>query len=600
MRTALPNAHFIGFTATPLIEGEEKTRETFGDYVSMYNFTQSTEDKATVPLYYENRIPELQLSNEELQEDFEQILEMAHIDKKAEEKLERECSREYELITREDRLNKIAKDIIEHFKNRGQNFMALVICIDRKTAVTMYEKMKKEPRCPDIAVVMSSSQNEPENFKPHRIRMKNEDLEKKFKDPENPLKIVIVCDKWLTGFDVECLSTIYLDKPMRNHTLMQAIARANRVYKDKKNGLIVDYIGIFRNIQKALTIYGSISTTGEMPVKPKSELTGQLKKLMCKMNNFSKTCGFNVKDIILAVNLEKIKLIGQAVDKILLKQYYKLRFLSLSKDISKVFIAILPDSCAFEFAQSVKTIEVLVSRIRAITGEKIDIESMKETIRDLLDESVDAIARYEISTPEELKDLSKIDFEKLKATLDKNKKHIAAERLKQKIKTKLNKMVKMNAKRLRFAERFQKLINDYNEGGKNVEEFFEDLVDFAKELNEEEKRGVIEQLTEEELAIFDLLFKPDLKKSEKQRVKEVAQELLVKLTNEKLVLDWRKKQRTRADVMVTIKNLLYKLLPESYGTDIYNQKCQILYRHIYDSYFGEGKSIYAMIGEKVG
>ncbi|MCK4234277.1 DUF3387 domain-containing protein, partial [candidate division WOR-3 bacterium] len=242
----------------------------------------------------------------------------------------------------------------------------------------------------------------------------------------------------------------------------------------------------------------------------------------------------------------------------------------------------------------------LASRIRTITGEKIDIEYMKKIVQDLLDESVDAFARYEISDPEELKDLRKIDFEKIKVSLDKNKKHIAAERLKQKIKAKLNEMVKMNAKRLTFAERFQKLINDYNEGAKNVEEFFEDLVDFAKELNEEEKRGVIERLTEEELAIFDLLFKPDLKKSEKQRVKEIAQELLVKLTNEKLVLDWRKKQRTRADVMVTIKNLLYKLLPESYGTDIYNQKCEILYRHIYDSYFGEGKSIYRMIGEEVG
>jgi len=332
-----------------------------------------------------------------------------------------------------------------------------------------------------------------------------------------------------------------------------------------------------------------------MPVKPKIELTGQLKKLMCKMNNFCKTCGFNVDDIILAVNLEKIKLIGQAVDKILVSEEKKLRFLSLSKDISKIFKAILPDSCISEFAQSVKTIEVLASRIRTITGEKVDVEGMKEAVRDLLDESVDAIARYEISDPEELKDLSKIDFEKIKAIIDKNKKHIAAERLKQKIKVKLNKMVKMNAKRLTFAERFQKLMNDYNEGAKNVEEFFEELIDFAKVLNEEEKRGVSEQLAEEELAIFDLLLKTDLKKSEKERIKKIAKELLLKLKSEKLVLDWRKKQQTRADVMVTIKNLLFEELPESYETKDYSHKSDLVYRHIYDSYYGEGKSVYEMV-----
>lgn len=599
MRMALPNASFIGFTATPLIEGEEKTKETFGDYISIYNFKQSTDDRSTVPLFYENRIPELQLSNEELQENFEEILDTAHIDKRAEEKLEREFAREYHLITREDRLNKIAKDVIEHFNNRGVDYKAMVICIDRKTAVKMYEKMKKQPGCPDIAVVMSSSQNEPENFKPHRIRMKNEDLERKFKDLDDPLKVVIVCDMWLTGFDVECLSTIYLDKPMRNHTLMQAIARANRVFGDKENGLIVDYIGIFRDLKRALAIYGTVSAAvGEMPIKPKSELIEHLKTLMAEMYDFCTECGFEISAIINACDLEKLRLIGEAIDKVLVSEQRKLKFLSLSGKALHIFNAILPDPNAAQFTKDIKVIKVLASRVRVITAEPIDIEDANQAVEELLDKSVDAIARYEISDPEELKDLSEIDFEKIKAIIDKNKKHIAAERLKQKIKNKLDVMVKMNPLRLIFAEKFQKLIDEYNEGAKHVEEFFEELINFAKELNEEERRGLSEQLVEEELAIFDLLLKPDLKRSEKERIKKIAKELLLKLKSEKLVLDWRKKQQTRADVMVTIKNLLFEELPESYETEDYSQKSDLVYRHIYDSYYGEDKSVYEMV--KVG
>lgn len=596
MRIALPNASFIGFTATPLIEGEEKTRETFGDYVSMYNFKQSTDDETTVPLYYENRIPELQLSNEDLQSDFEEILEQTRIDDKTERRLEREFAREYHLITNEDRLNKIAKDIIQHFNSRRIKGKAIVMCIDRKTAVKMYEKLRIQPGCPDIAVVMSSSQNEPENFKPHRIRMKKEDLETKFKDPDNLLKMVIVCDMWQTGFDVECLSTIYLDKPMKNHTLMQSITRANRVFQGKKNGLIVDYIGVFKDLKEALAIYGAVTKDGEMPVKPKAELIERLKGLINETKKFCKTCGFDIDAILLAKDFEKIKLIGLAVDKILISEEVKLKFLTLAKDDSRLFDAILPDISASRFIKDISTIRVLVDRVRELTGEKIDIEEAGKAVKELLDDSIESIRRYEISDPEELKDLSKIDFEKLKSLLDKNKKHIAVERLKQKIKNRLSILVRMNPSRLTFTEKFQKLIDEYNNGAKDIDVFLDELVDFAKGLNEEEKRRLGEQLTEEELAVYDLLFKPDLKRIEKEKIKKIAKELLLKLKGEKLVLDWRKKQRTRADVMVTINNILYEQLPESYNTEIYRQKSDLIYRHIYDSYYGEEKSVYSLIG----
>ncbi len=312
MRNALPNAAFIAFTGTPLIVSEEKTKEVFGDYVSIYNFKQSVDDGATVPLYYENRIPELQLTNKELNEDLQRLIDEAELEEGQENKLEREFAREYHLITREDRLDKIAEDIVAHFMGRGYAGKAMVVSIDKATAIRMYDKVQKYwkkylkdlrtklVKCSeseknelekkikfmeetDMAVVVSQSQNEVEDFKkkglditPHRWRMVKEDLDTKFKDPDDPFRIVFVCAMWMTGFDVPSCSTIYLDKPMRNHTLMQTIARANRVFRDKVNGLIVDYVGVFRNLQKALTIYGSGSgggiRDGETPVMDKSLL----------------------------------------------------------------------------------------------------------------------------------------------------------------------------------------------------------------------------------------------------------------------------------------------------------------------------------------
>src|SRR3989338_6929420 len=321
MRNALPNAAFIGFTGTPLIVGEEKTREVFGDYVSVYNFSQSGKDKATVPLYYENRIPELQLTNENLNEEMEQLLEEAELDEAQEKKVEREFAREDHLVTRDDRLEKVAEDLAAHFMGRGYMGKAMVVSIDKATAVRMYDKVQKywkrhldgsrkklssyaesereELKAKiaymeetDMAVVVSQAQNEVPDLKKkgvditsHRKRMVKEDLDEKFKDSKDPFRIVFVCAMWMTGFDIPSCSTIYLDKPMRNHTLMQTIARANRVFKDKVNGLIVDYVGVFRNLEMALAIYGK-GQDGKKPAMSKSALVAQLKALIAECKKF--------------------------------------------------------------------------------------------------------------------------------------------------------------------------------------------------------------------------------------------------------------------------------------------------------------------------
>lgn len=292
MRNALPNAAFLGFTGTPLMAGEERTREVFGDYISIYNFAQSIADGATVPLYYENRIPELQLTNEAMGDELEELLEEADLDEGQARKVEREFAREYHLITRDDRLEAIAADLVRHFVGRGLRAKAMMVCIDKATAVKMHDKVRahwegyieelaanvatatedERPileaqidlmKTTDMAVVVSQSQNEIKeladkglDIRPHRKRMVEEDLDERFKDANDPLRLVFVCAMWITGFDVPSCSTIYLDKPMKNHTLMQTIARANRNFPGKEAGFIVDYVGVFRNLQKALAIYG--------------------------------------------------------------------------------------------------------------------------------------------------------------------------------------------------------------------------------------------------------------------------------------------------------------------------------------------------------
>ncbi len=648
MRNALPKAAFIGFTGTPLMVGEEKTKEVFGDYVSIYNFQQSVEDGATVPLFYENRIPELQLANEHFKEDLEALIEQAELDDEQEKKLEREFAREYHLITREDRLEKVAEDLVAHFMGREQGGKGMVICIDKATAVKMYDKVRnhwkayladlkaelqvadalKRPALAerikymeeaDMAVVVSQEQNEVEDFKakgldiePHRKRMVNEDLETKFKNADDPFRLVFVCAMWLTGFDAPCVSTIYLDKPMKNHTLMQTIARANRVFGEKNNGLIVDYVGVFRDLQKALAIYGSSSgggvEPGECPIQKKDELVLALVEAIGEAKEFCVERGVELERILTADGFQRIahlddaadylvdkklvEAVDDAVEKVILNDELKKRYLSLAAQVVRLYKAILPDPKANDFAPTKNCIAVLAEKIRSFT-EEADIDDLMEKVGELLDDSI-ATVGYVIHRTEEssLIDLSQIDFDALKAHFEKGRKHIEAEKLKGAISKKLTQMVQLNKSRTDLLEKFKKLIDEYNKG-LDVEAFFAKLLLFAKGLTEEDKRGVSEQLNEEELAIFDILTKPelDMTPTERKQVKQVARSLLQTLKEAKLVLDWRKKLRTRADVYATVKTILDNL-PRVYTPELFQDKCDSVYRHVFDAYQGEGRSVY--------
>jgi type I restriction enzyme R subunit len=621
MRRALPNASFIGFTGTPLMVGEEKTRETFGDYVSQYNFGDSVRDGATVPLYYENRVPRLSNVNEQLEQEIGKVMDFYDLNDEEEEKLESEFSTFYHLVTREDRLNAVARDIVEHFAGRGYDGKAMVVSVDKKTAVRMYTKVRAEwerylgklrmdlsrttneyeqakiegqlarHEHVDMAVMVSQSQNEIadlEEFeidmRPLRDRINTGNLEEEFKKADSNLRIVFVCAMWMTGFDVPNLSTLYLDKPLKNHTLMQAIARANRVAPDKKNGLIVDYIGVFRNIEKALAIYAATSGSDDEIIRSKDELADELKGALDLGKKFLVDENIDLAKIISAPAEEKLLLLEHAANAIVGDIAKKKKFLNLASDIQTTYRAVLPDPSADDFYAEVTAVRVIASRVRDVGTASVDVSQVKKDLEDLLDRSIQA-GEYVISQHKRLRDLSALDTDALHdffAKLD--NKNLQAESLSAELKEKIEEMVRRNRKRAKFLERLNKLLKEYNSGAHDIDQLLNDLVTLAKDLNEEEERSVKEGLTEDELAIFDLLRKENLNPDETAKVRLVAKELLEQL-KPKLVPGWRDFEPLRAGVKITISDILFPKLPEPVYTE---NDCEYkgleVYNFVYENY----------------
>ena len=396
-----------------------------------------------------------------------------------------------------------------------------------------------------------------------------------------------------------CCSTIYLDKPMKNHTLMQTIARANRVFGDKVNGLIVDYFGVFRSLQKALAIYGSGSgggiREGDTPVQDKAALVEELKKAINDTTGFCVERGIDLDKVQRAEGFQRVKLLDDAVEAIIINDESKRRYLLLAGNVNKLYRAILPDRQANEFSPICRLLGVIAEKIRSLIPQA-DISAVMAEVEGLLDESI-AAEGYVIGDRRgkyKAVNLSKIDFEALKRKFEKSRKRIEAERLRGLINSKLVKMVRLNKSRMDYLERFQQMIDEYNAGSMNIDELFQQLMEFAKELNQEEKRSISEQLSEEELAVFDLLTKPhiQLTNEDRKQAKKVAHELLETLKKEKFVLDWRKRQQSRAAVLLSIEYALDGL-PPSYSQDTYREKCNLVYQHIFDSYYGEGRSVYS-------
>ena len=643
MRQALPNAGFLAFTGTPLMAEDEKTRDVFGDYVSVYNFADAVDDGATLPLYYENRVPEMDLLHSDLGDQIAEIIDNADLSDESEAKLEREFGRAYHIITRDDRLEAVAADLVDHYMGRetfstGVRGKAMVVSIDKATAIRMYDKVKARwqnklselklllptitgsrleklnddiayMESTDMAVVVSGGQGDYEamekkglDYKTHRERMVREDLDDKFKAEEDPLRIVFVCAMWLTGFDAPCVSTLYLDKPLKQHTLMQTIARANRVFPGKVCGQIVDYINIFGALQHALGVYGGGDSVKEddgpvdSPAQHKAALRAELERAVFASERWLAQNGVNLDKIINATtnDFEKLKLLDEASE-LMLKPDLKPEFTGRLRQVNRLFKAVMPDTEALRFIKQRVAMNVIYAQMKFKSGEEVDdadvLDVVRQQVNELLDESIETI--YIGSNLPDPVNISAIDFDALAEMVKRTTKpRISdAEKLKNLIQLKIGPMVERNRTRQDLQEKFQSLIDDYNNGAFTAEQFFEALKQFIDELDEEERRGVREGLNEEELAIFDLLCQGvELSEKEREQVKTIAQQLLEKIRDD-LVIDWRKKQQAKARVRDHIQAVLDDL-PESYDEVKWNNVFDSVYQHVYQAYRGQGESVY--------
>jgi type I restriction enzyme R subunit len=598
--------------------------------VSIYDFGQSIADGATVPLYYEGRLPELQLDDVDLDQDIAAILDEAGLDEDAEQQLAGRFARQYQVITNSDRLDKIAQDLVRHFSQRGYRGKAMFVAIDKATAVHMYDKVRRYWRemlaaekvrlaqiadpverealldqyawleQTDMAVIVSQSQNEQAqmaarglDITPHRERMVREDLNDKFKAPDDPLRLVFVCAMWITGFDVPTCSTIYIDKPMRNHTLMQTIARANRNAPGKQAGLIVDYVGVFRNLQEALAIYARPRPgVDELPIKEKEALIEELEKVVAKAVAFAAQRGAIPADIIAAEGFDRQARIQSAAEAILGTDEDKATFLRLVGNAWRLFKAILPDPGALAHRGDMIVLQVIAETIRGMTRpDRNAVAAALAEIERLVDQAISGRAiSAPIPTGEDLKtlfDLSQIDFDKLAEMFKSGRKKSATETLRDRVESKAREMAAKNPTRGIYLDKLQALIDRYNAGSIDVQRMFDELMELVGELDDEATRHIREKLTEEELAIFDSLTRPEpkLTKDDEIRVKKIARQLLEKLKRERLIIDWRVKETARATVRQTIREELDEL-PDVYDRKLWEDKVERTYQFIFERMSG--------------
>ncbi len=652
MRTGLPNAQYMAFTGTPLLGSKKLTNDWFGETVSEYNFKQSIEDGATVSLFYHKRVPEVLLQNEDIDDDLADIVSDENLTEDQQAKLEKEFAQEMSVLKADDRLETIARDIVYHFPRRGYLGKGMVIGIDKFTAVKMYDKVKRlldeEKRnvqkhineCKeqkekddlkkmldwtrklDMAVIVSEEAGEDEKFekqgldiKPHRKRIlsvddNGQDLEYKFKDTKDPLQLVFVCSMWLTGFDAPTVSTLYLDKPMKDHTLMQTIARANRVTdhlingKPKKNGLIVDYYNVFRNLKKAFASYGGGSITKDdpnedAPVQEKDKLYILLQDAIKECDTWCKGVGVDLNKIVASdVVFGKLSLFDEYADVILQNDEQKKQFIVFDNTIDALHEACKPEILSRRRDYPLAAVIHYLREVIDGRADRGNLDSAKRRISQLLDESIvaedgftdsantagEGENKYAIKAWRAI-DLSKLDIEKLREEYKiAPYKNIEIADLRAFIHDKLLQMMERNVTRTSFAQKLQEIIDRYNSENSKNENYFDDLMDFVQQMRDEELRASREGLSEAELEIFDLLKKENLTKDEEQKVKLAAKNLLHRLKEERptvLINDWHKDTQTRMQVQTAIKKVLNETLPESYDRAIYSTKCDVVYDHFF-------------------
>ena len=627
MRLALPHAAFIGFTGTPLFRQDEITRRIFGDYVSRYDFKRSEEDGATVKLVYENSGEKLGVARTDLNDRIADKIEKAELDPDQEALLDKLLGRDYEVITADERLAKIADDFVEHCATRWQSGKSMMVCIDKITCARMLQliqprweakaaevreaaeaKRSEAGAATDEAVraalaeeaaaflaqadwldqtiveiIISEAQNEVKDFAkwdfdiiPHRDRMKQGfetpggervDVETAFKNPDHPFRVAIVCAMWLTGFDVECLSTLYIDKPMKAHTLMQAIARANRVYPDKDFGLIVDYNGMLKSLREALAQYalGDDGGGAEEIVAPIEERVQALIEAIEATEAHLRGLDFDPAPLIGSTGFARIGGLADAVDAVYSGDESKRRFEVLARQVFIRFKALLMEPSALAYAERHDNIEAVYKKLTE-RRDTADVTELLKELHRIVNEAIRTRDPGEDQAEGLTFDLSRIDMEKLRDEFAKKvrRKATALQDIREIVEQKLAEMLARNPRRMDYQRKYEEIIAGYNQEKDRVtvEETFRRLMALMEELDAEQKRAVEEGLDEDELALFDLLKKENLGKAERERVKQASRDLLAAIKARLAELDsfWEKEQ-TKADVEVFILDEVYANLP---------------------------------------
>lgn len=658
MRNALPNASFIGFTGTPLFKDDEITKKVFGDYISTYDFQRAVEDRATVPLYYDARGEELVFTDEDGNEHTvadpkgineriaEKLDELEIEDVDVQQRLERELKRDYHIITATSRLDQIARDFVAHYANAWETGKAMFVCLDKITCVRMHKlidfywqqeiktKEKALASATDeqdlawrerqlawmketlMAVVVSEEQGEVAKFekwgldiKPHRQLLKagfeladgsRLDIEEAFKSSEHPFRVAVVCAMWLTGFDVPTLSTLYLDKPLKAHTLMQAIARANRVAEGKNNGLIVDYCGILKNLRKALATFAGAGDEGHgggegenEPAKPNEELLESLNESISFVADFLRKHDFELSRIITETGFAKNAAIAQAKEIINQNDETRKRFEVMAREVFNKFKACINVPGVNGYRDMRDAINVLYKSLQA-DKEKADISDIMKELYEIVDGSIDTTHKVKEPKPDgdRIYDISKIDFERLRQEFSRSeRKNTTVQSLKHAVEKKLARLMMQNPLRTDYQEHYEKLVKEYNQEKDRVviEKTFEALLKLNEELSHEERRAIREGLDEESLVLFDLLSKPSLQPKEIAKIKQVATTLLATLKTERLkVANWQQKESTRDAVKQQIFDFLYDertgLPVEQYEEDEISHITERVFLHIYRAY----------------
>ena len=625
MCALLPTASRIGFTGTPLFKYDNITERTFGSYVSVYDFKRAVDDGATVPLYYENRSDRLGITNPEINDELLDAVERADLDVDQRAKLELELAKDIHIITSEPRLDTIAKDFVEHYSELWTTGKAMFVCVNKVTCVRMYnlaqkywaEKiadLEKESakstqqeaqelarkiawmKQTEMAVIVSQEQNEIQTFKNwglditfHRAKMEKREMDKEFKDPDNPFRIVFVCAMWLTGFDVISLATVYIDKPLKAHTLMQTIARANRVYEGKSNGLIVDYIGVVKALRKALADYTGEKggQAGDDPTPDKSELLARIIDTVDSIEKYMLVNGFALKDLVEADDFAKLALVKKGANSMCATDEIKKRFEIQARELFRMFKYVERG----EFPEETVCYKNAISAVYDLMQEKrkhADNSALMAEINEIVSEHIVVTS----TNGDESKkfDISSIDFDRLRKEFERvENKNLLMQDLQLLVEARLARMLKNNPLRIDYYKRYQDIVDEYNKDNEKDEIaiIFEQLIKLVKELDEEQKRYVKEGFdSDEELTIFDLLVSDKiLSKEEIKAVKKLAQVLLAKIKARIHELDhWRDKEETQSIISVLIRDALWSELPSSYDDSAIVKYRQLIYEYIYQNY----------------